>query len=392
MKKILITATTAYMIKSFEIPNIQLLQDMGYDVEVAVNFDKSRNPMDEQSIENFKKSLSDIGVRFYEVPFTNSISSVGKHVTAYRKIKELVKSNQYVAVHTHTPFASVITRLALRHFKDIKKIYTAHGFQFTKGSSKLDWLIFYPIEKYMSKYTDVLITINHEDYTLLTDKKFSMKKSYLINGVGVSDQIFYRLSKEKINEIKNELGITPHRKVLLYVASFTSRKNHAFLLKVLDKMKAQNPNILLLLAGSGNEENKIRALVSEKGLEDHIKFVGDTSSINELMNSSDVLVSTSKREGLPVNIIEGMLVGLPCVVSNVRGNRDLVVNEKNGYVLPFEAEVFADKILGILSDETEYKKMSDASLELSKRYTLEIIREEMTSIYLSILGDESSKI
>ncbi|MBS4770048.1 glycosyltransferase family 4 protein [Carnobacteriaceae bacterium zg-ZUI240] len=392
MEKILITATTAYMIKSFELPNIKLLQDMGYDVEVAVSFDQSENPMDEQSIENFKKTLSDMNVTFYDVPFTNSISDIKKHRFVYKQIKALAKMNQYSAVHTHTPFASVITRFALRKFKDIKKIYTAHGFQFAKGAFKLDWLIFYPIEKFMSKYTDALITINHEDYNLLADKHFSMKHAYMINGVGVDHDLFYRLPENTISTLKTQMGIAPDRKVLLYVASFTSRKNHDFLLEVLRHIKAKDANVLLLLSGAGNEEDRIKALVIEKGLQHHVTFLGYNSNINNLMNVADVLVSTAKREGLPVNVIEGLLVGLPCVVSDVRGNRDLVVNEKNGYVLPFEAELFADKILHILSDKQLYQNMSAASLKLSNQYTLETVEQEMKSIYLSILGNASTKL
>jgi glycosyltransferase EpsD len=107
----------------------------------------------------------------YTIPIARSPFNLN-NLGAYRELKTLL-SNDYDIIHCHTPMGACLARLAARKGR-ARVIYTAHGFHFFKGAPLLNWLVFYPIEKYLSKYTDCLVTINEEDY-YLANKKFKMQ-------------------------------------------------------------------------------------------------------------------------------------------------------------------------------------------------------------------------
>ena len=123
-----------------------------------------------------------------------------KNIEAIREMKEFLDANQYDIIHCHTPMGGVMARLAskkLRSMGRTKIIYTAHGFHFYKGAPLLNWLLYYPVEKLLAKFTDVLITINQEDYDRAQKRfKDACENQHLVNGVGVDLSKFVPLSQE----------------------------------------------------------------------------------------------------------------------------------------------------------------------------------------------------
>lgn len=87
-----------------------------------------------------------------------------KNIKAYQQLKKVMRDNSFLMVHCHTPMGSALARIAANSTQVPYVIYTAHGFHFYKGAPWRNWLFFYPIEKRLASYTDVLITINQEDY------------------------------------------------------------------------------------------------------------------------------------------------------------------------------------------------------------------------------------
>ena len=197
MKKALILASVASMIEQFNMGNIKVLQELKYEVHVATNFIDSGTITRERA-EELKNKLKDLNVKYYQIDFDRNVLST-KNIQAYKQVKQLIKENKYNIIHIHSPIGGVCGRLVAKKERKngTKVIYTAHGFHFFKGAPAKNWLIYYPVEKWLSKYTDCLITINEEDYNL-AKKKFKAKNVEYVPGIGVDENKFnFEMSREE---------------------------------------------------------------------------------------------------------------------------------------------------------------------------------------------------
>ena len=181
-RRVLIYATTAYMIERFNMMNIRMLQEMGYTVDAACNFEYG-NPMSTESLEHFKSELAALNVECIQLPLNRNIFDLARNGRAFIKSLRIMRERRYEFVHCHTPVGAVVARLACR-LSGTHVIYTAHGFHFFKGAPRINWLAYYPIEKLLSYITDVLITINKEDHAI-AEAKFGMKKLCYVPGIGI---------------------------------------------------------------------------------------------------------------------------------------------------------------------------------------------------------------
>lgn len=194
MKKVLIVATVPSMIGQFNMSNIKILQNMQYKVEVACNF-KDKTVWDERRISELKEILNLKRVQFYQIDFIRNAFDIPRHFKAYKQLKKLVHRKKYEIIHCHTPIAAMIARI-VAHQEKIKIIYTAHGFHFFKGAPIKNWFLYYPVEKFLSQWTDCLITINKEDYHR-AKRKFYAKRTEYIPGVGVNTKNFVNQQGKK---------------------------------------------------------------------------------------------------------------------------------------------------------------------------------------------------
>ena len=309
VKKVLFTATVDSHILHFHIPYLKMFKDMGYETHVATNSDEAIPYCDKK----------------YKISFERSPFKLN-NLKAIKQLKKVVEKEKFDIIHCHTPMGSVVTRLASKHARKAygtRVIYTAHGFHFYKGAPKINWLFFYPVEKYLSKYTDDLITINNEDYELAI-KKFKAKRTHYVPGVGVDPKKFdFELSQEERHELRKSLGIKDDDIVLIYVAELNKNKNQIMAIKAMEKLLVENSKYKLLLVGKDSYNGEYQRLVQELKLENNVIFSGYRKDVPKLMKISDIAISTSLREGLPVNLIEATMCGLPIVATNCRGNRDI---------------------------------------------------------------------
>lgn len=380
MKKVLIVSSVASMIDQFNKDNIKVLQDLGYEVHVATNFDNPGTITIERAT-HLKEYLDGEKVTFFQVDFDRSPLNITKFRNAYKQLKEISEINKYDLVHLHSPIGGIIGRMIFRKHQT-KIIYTAHGFHFFKGAPLKNWLIYYPIEKYFSKYTDMLITINSEDYHL-GKNKLKAKKIEFINGVGVDTEKFKLLNTSNIKNIRKQNGFKSNDFLLIYVGELSDRKNQNELINVMEQI--QQPEIKLLLVGKGSLEKELRQRVNSMNLQESIYFLGYRSDISELMGMCDLVVSSSKQEGLPVNLIEGLCEGKPLIVSNCRGNRDLVKENINGFIIEKnDIMTFKEKILLLYTNSELRDSLSNGSVNLSLKYTSKKIKSEMKKLYKKI--------
>ena len=327
MKRVLMLASVASMIDQFNMPNIVLLQKLGYEVDVACNFIEGNTCSDERVAE-LKQKLQDMHVHCYQIDFARNIKHMGQNMKALWQVEGLMKQNTYEFCHCHSPIGGVVARIA-GHRTRTKVIYTAHGFHFYQGAPVMNWLVYYPVEKMLSRWTDVLITINHEDYKL-AKKKFKMKKLTYVPGIGIDTQRECLSQKEK-EEKRKELGIPQDAFLITNAAEFTPNKNQKTVIEAIEQL--HNPNIYFVMCGIGEKKAELEQYVKEHGLEEHIRFVGFRNDLHEILQTSDCFVLSSFREGLSVALMEAMAEGLPVVCGRIRGNVDLIKDGKGGILV-----------------------------------------------------------
>ena len=374
-KKVLMVATVPSMIGQFNMDNIQILLDAGYDVDVACDF-SDRSVWPSEKIEKFKKILNDKGISYFQIDFSRKPLSIKKHILSYKQLMKLIKEKNYSFIHTHTPIASAIARLVAKKY-NIKVIYTAHGFHFYKGAPLKNWIVFYPIERLLSSKTDILITINKEDYKLALDKMKASRIEF-VNGVGIDSSKFLLKFFDKEKK-RCELGIGSSDVMVFSVGELNKNKNHEVIIKALAQIDSKN--IHYFIAGQGNKKEYLQSLAKEYNVNLHL--LGFRTDIIELLNVADIYAFPSQREGLSVALMEAIAAGLPCVVSKIRGNVDLIDDEENGYLVDAnDISGYSKAIKKIIDlDEKEKKLFKEYSLNKINNYDIKNVRIKMKGIY-----------
>lgn len=371
MKKILFVATITRHIVGFHEPYLKYFKEKGYEVHVASNGDEPIPYCDKHFNLNFAR---------FPIKFQNW--------GVYQKLKKIIEENQYEIIHCHTPVGGVVTRLAARKARkkyNTKVIYTVHGFHFFKGAPLANWLIFYPIEKLCARWTDSLITINEEDYQFAKRKLKKINHIEHINGIGMNEKRFnIEISQETIGELKETLGIDKDTIVMSYVAELNKNKNQKLLIEAIEKMHQSKMKVKLLLIGDGNFREKYLSIIKEKQLEENILLLGIRQDVPQLLSITNIYVASSIREGLPVNVMEAMYMGLPIIATHNRGHNELIKNEENGFLIKDANELVA-KVNQILSNKNIGEKMKENSKNMINKYLLCNVIEDMKEIYANYI-------
>lgn len=338
----------------------------GHTVDIAAN----------ETISPVPAVYEEMGCRIYHIDCTRSPLNKG-NLAAIRQIKQIVSQERYDIVHCHTPIAAMCTRLACRKVrkKGTKVFYTAHGFHFYQGAPLKNWLLFYPIEKVCAHFTDVLITMNQEDYAR-AKKKMKAEKIAYVPGVGINLKHFNDVVVDPVAK-RREIGVPGDACLLLSIGELNENKNHSLVIRALAQI--QDPNIHYVIAGRGIYQERLIALAKELNLSDHLHLLGYRQDIAELCKVSDVFCFPSFREGLPVSIMEAMACGMPVACGTIRGNTDLV--DSNGGVLfdPHDVDSCKRAILQILQEDWE--KLGAYNVEKIKGFDIGVVIERMRTLY-----------
>ena len=368
MKKILFLSNTANFSK-FNLPYMRWFHEQGWRVDYCSAGEEFVKDCDNQ----------------YTIDIARSPFSL-KNVKALRQLKKLLAENRYDILHCHTPMGGVIGRLAakkLRQEHKIKIIYTAHGFHFYRGAPLLNWLFYYPVEKHLARYTDVLVTINKEDYECALKKRFHAEEIFQINGVGVDIADFKPL--ENKHKIRQEYGYTDDDFIMIYTAEFIMRKNHRFLIESLPSLKENIPNLKIILPGKGERFASMVNLAKKLYVDDIINFCGYRKDIHNLCGLSDLYVATSKQEGLPIGIVEAIATGLPAVVSDIRGQNDIIQADINGSLYqPGNKIDFINKVMDLYKDRKKYLNIAENNVKTAEKYSIKYAVKKMAGIYTSL--------
>ena len=371
MKKVLFTATVVKThIMEFHIPYLRMFQQAGWETAVA-----ARNDFDDPG-----DCVIPCCDRYYDIPFERSPLK-RSNLRAYRELKRVIDRGEFDLIHCHTPVGAFLTRLAAgkARQKGTKVIYTAHGFHFFKGAPKLNWLVYFPAEWLCGFLTDVLITINREDYDF-AQKHFHAGKVCYVPGVGV-DMDRFGGSRETARE---KLGIGEEEFVLLSVGEMTENKNHRLALQAL-ALLPEKP-IRYVLVGRGERMEDLRAQARELGITDRVIFTGYRDDVSQLYPAADAFFFPSFREGLSVALMEAMASGLPAIVGKIRGNTDLIDDGMEGVYMPLTPEGAAEAIRKLYDDPALGARLGEAAREKVRRFSAPEVQRKMREIYRDTMG------
>ncbi|NMA49683.1 MAG: glycosyltransferase family 4 protein [Tissierellia bacterium] len=371
MKKVLLTATVQSHIAQFHLPLIEMLKQNGYEVHVA-----ARNNLEE------KNGLRlDTPSKIFDIPFNRSPLSIN-NIKAYRMLKKILNENKYDAVHCNTPMGGVITRLAAIETRraGTKVFYTAHGFHFYKGAPLINWIVYYPVERLLAHVTDKLITITKEDYQLAKNK-FKTEVCY-IHGVGANSRRYFPYTREEIEKLRSELGYNINQFILICTGELNKNKNQSTVIKAVAEVKKEISNIKLLLAGNGPKEQELKDLVNKLNLRKVVDFLGYRTDLEKYINIADVVISVSYREGLPLNILEGMLCEKPVIASINRGHMELVQDQVTGYLFnPNDILSCSELIIKLEQNTSLIKTLGLAGRKRGQLFTSQSVVNELSEIY-----------
>jgi glycosyltransferase involved in cell wall biosynthesis len=373
MNRVLMVTTLPCTLKSFLLPFAAHFRSIGWQVD-AMSCGISTDP---KCLKGFD--------RVWDVEWSRNPLDPRNLLKTPGKIQEIVLREKYNIIHVHTPVAAFVTRYALkdlRHQLNCKIIYTAHGFHFFKGGNSLKNTVFINLEKSAGKWTDYLVTINHEDKSAALEHGLvTPNHTYYMPGIGVDLKYYNRntVSDAAVADVRQKLGLKQDTPLLLSVAEFTKRKHHVDAIKAFAKLARRN--VHFALAGSGPLMDKMKQLATELGVVDRIHFLGNRSDVPVLMKAACANILVSAQEGLPRCVLESLALEVPTIGTKIRGTQDLLEGGCGLLVDVGDVDGLAAAMTWVLDRPQEAAKMAKLGYERISTYDLEVVIQLHEQLY-----------
>lgn len=388
-KRAMLVANSASMIDHFNRDNIKILKEMHYEITVAANF-REGNSSTKERIRSFSHELSEQGIDIIDLPIPRKLTQLSNMFSSIHTLKKYLAKHPCELVHTQTPFGGVVGRLAARQARRrgiTKVIYFVHGFHFFKGASLLNRLVYYNIEKYLSRFTDCLITLNHEDFDAARNRFHHPDVRY-VPGIGVDTDAISNMETD-ISAKRKELCLPADRHIILTVAELIHRKNVEGTIRAFAGMTDRDS--ILVICGKGTLKSSLQALAEDLCIADRVFFPGYRTDILDIYHIADIFLFTSYQEGLPVSVMQAMAAGLPIVASDIRGNRDLLGagegTKASDYLIDVcDTNAFAAALDELLADSDKRRILGDENKKRCREsFDISIVHTLMETIYHEIV-------
>jgi len=389
-KKALFIATVGGFVTQFEMNNVSLLQQMGYEVHSAANFLEPMYCVKEQE-------LKEKGVILHQVDIAKSPFVWKENSRALKQLCKIVKTEGITLIHCHTPVGGLLGRLTgiLCAGEDLKVTYTAHGFHFYQGAPWMNWVFYYNVERVLAHYTDVLITINEEDY--MRACRFKLRKNgkvYKIPGEGLHIEAWEPATEKRRKELRRKLGIGEDTFFILSVGEINGNKNHREVVQLMPDLKKRMPDRKFFygICGDGFCHEELQELVDSMGLQKDVKLYGYRVDVPDFLACADCFVFPSIREGLGMAALEALSMGVPVVAADNRGTREYMRDGINGFVCDVgRPGSFVDAIEKVccLSAE-ELSAMRAEGRKMAKKFDLKNTDAIMANVYGAMDAERAS--
>lgn len=377
MKKVLFISNIAKRVGSFSVASIAAAKECGMEYYYAANWENATILQREEDQKNFGINLVHIDLARSPYSFQN--------IRAYKQLIEIIEKEKIDYIHCNTPVGGILGRLVGQKCRVKRVIYQVHGFHFFKGAPMKNWLIYYPVEKWLAHKTDAIITINGEDN--IQAKKFKLRRNgkvFYVPGVGIDTTQYNTIVVDKLAK-RRELGLSEDCIVLISAGDLIERKNYETAINAI--AKTQNPKLHYLICGRGPKEEELMGLASKLGVNNQVHFLGFRTDMKELLQCADIFLFTTLQEGLPRSMMEAMASGLPCVASNIRGNVDLFENGTGGlFCSPNDSDSFADAINKLAGNSELREQMGKYNLQRIDAFSFGKVKDALKSVYEEVFS------
>jgi len=372
-RKVLFTASTESHIRHFHLPYLKHFRERGWTVHVGCGDVHGEIPCANELV---------------ELPFEKKMTAPG-NFRAAKQLKAKIKAEGYDLICTHTSLAAFFTRLALVGLKERPKVVNmVHGYLFDDQTNWTKWQILLAAERLVAGYTDLLLTMNRYDLEIAQRYRLG-EQIHNIPGVGVDFSRFDAVEDGTREELRRELGIPEDAFVLLYAAEFSGRKSQSDLIRAMTQLPE---HAVLILAGNGALWERCRHEAKELGVDGRVIFPGYIKDMPRWYRMADAVVTSSRSEGLPFNVMEAMYSGLPVVASAVKGHEDLIEHGETGLLYPYgDADACAQQISALIEDPGLCATLGRQAKEAVMGYSLEQVLPLVTEQYESLLPADAAQ-
>ena len=316
----------------------------------------------------------------FDIPFEKKLLSA-KNKKCRKMIREIIDREGFDAVILNTSLAAFHVRAAMRRKNRPWCINFVHGYLFSRGGGIKDKILLM-CERIHRRKTDKILVMNEEDFAIATEGRLSLYGVEMTLGMGAKCKSPIMTS----DEVRGQIG-AEGKFLLSFVGELSGRKNQAFLLAAVERLKRDIPSILLCLVGDGGAKDELIERARELDIEENVAFVGPRANPCDFIRASDVYVSASKIEGMPFNIIEALGTDTPIVASDIKGHRDLIKDGENGFLYSLECPCrLADIIRDIHSGARNI--LIDAMHRTYSEYCFENVFEKTYKILKGALENE----
>lgn len=372
MKRALFVATYGDFFCSFLLDKMAILQSLGYEIVCASNFENAS--YNKKTEELKKRNIQTLHIPFERQPFRFS------NLLAYRRLKKFLKNEKFDLLDCHNPVAGAIARIATKKKNVSTVIYTAHGFFFFKGASLKARLLYQPIEKWLARKTDILITMSKEDFHS-AQKMRVRNRVELVHGMGVDLERIEKITPNRAQK-RVELGVKDEFLVAC-VGECIARKNQKTAIGAFSSPFLENAK--LLVVGEGAKLPDLKKLARAQGVEERVLFLGYRADVLEILKSADAFLFPSYQEGLSIAVVEAMASKLPIVCSDIRGNCDCVDEGKGGFLFPPEDAQGMARALSVLRENPSIgRDFGEYNGKKAKEFSKRSVKSEYEKIYRSI--------
>ncbi len=363
MSKILYAASVPIHLKNFHVPYIDAMAARGDRVWVLCSGQYRQ--------EGIAGSA--------DLPMKKNMLSPVNFLSSLRTAK-LLKRERFDLICVHTSLAAFVVRLGvlLSGKGDTRVVNVVHGYLFDKNTNPLRRMLLMAAELLLRGVTDRVVVMNRCDLEIAEKHRLG-KDVVMIPGVGVD---FSRFAAGDRVGFRRKLGLKETDLLLLFPGEFSGRKNQAFLIGALAAMPE---NVYIALPGQGQRLEACRELAGKMGVAGRVILPGQISDLSDWYAAADICVSSSRYEGLPFNVMEGMYAGKPMVVTRVKGHTDLVTDGVGGFLYGWnDREEFCDCIRTLAGDEELRRIMGEKNQTLVRQYR----REQVFSKVLEAMTAE----
>lgn len=332
------------------------------------------------------------GIPHFAVPMTRRITPLAD-LRALWALVRIMRRERFDVVHTHTPKASLLAQLAARIAGVPIVVNTLHGFYFHEDTKPLARRFYVWMERIAAKCSHTILSQNREDIATALAEGIARPEQvkWLGNGIDLKRFDRRRLTGDALSALRAELGLDPSAPVVGFVGRLVEEKGILVLLEAATAVLEALPQTQFLIVGPYDEEkpDALRPDVAERyGLARNCRFTGMRDDMPELYALMDVLVLPSYREGFPRTPMEASAMGVPVVVTDIRGCREAVDHEVNGLLFPSgDADALATALIGLLRDSGRRARMGAEGRRIAEdRFDEQKVFERVLSEYQRLLG------